>query len=218
MNVSGVIFDMDGLIFDTEKLYYKGTQIIADRMQIPYNKEIYLRFLGMSDDEVWENYHKLYADFGKETVDLFIKDSYAETKNMFEAGEAELKPGVHAVINYLKEEKIPKMLASSNNRELINLLLTKGGLLHEFDDIVSFEDVDRAKPDPEIFEVAVERLGTKKEETLVLEDSDNGVVAASRANIPVIMIPDMIAPSEELRAKTFAVLDSLAEVPSFLKK
>lgn len=215
--VTGIIFDMDGLLFDTEKLYYQGTRTIADKMHIPYRKETYLRFVGVADEDLWAHYHELYADFGKETVDKFIHDAYAETRQMFLDGKAELKPGVPALLDYLNQRRIPKVLASSNNRQMVDLLLQKAGLSHEFSDIISCEDVHRAKPDPEIFELAAERLGTKKTETLVLEDSDNGVIAASRADIPVIMIPDLIAPTEELKAMALKIFDSLSEIPKFLE-
>lgn len=215
--VNGVIFDMDGLIFDTEKLYYEGTKTVAERMDIPYEKETYLRFVGVADEVVWGHYHELYADFGKETVEQFIKGAYAEALQMIHDGRAELKPGVEDLLEYLNTRQIPKVLASSNNRKTIDLLLEKSGLKREFAEIISREDVHRAKPDPEIFELAAERLGTGKRETLVLEDSDNGVIAASRAGIPVIMVPDLIAPTVDLRERALRVFDSLAEVPQFLE-
>ncbi|MHC5372444.1 HAD family hydrolase [Enterococcus sp. LJL120] len=213
--LSGVIFDMDGLIFDTEMLYYKATQKVADDLGFAYSKEVYLDFLGVSDEEVWENYHQIYADKGTEAVDKFINESHAEVLRMFEKGEAALKPGVHQLMDYLNERKIPKIVASSNQRHVIELLLENAELKDEFIDIVSSEDVKRAKPDPEIFEVAVKRLNTAKEETLVLEDSQNGVLAAHKAGIPVIMVPDLLVPTDDLLAKTLHVLDSLEKVPDY---
>lgn len=217
-NISGVIFDMDGLIFDTEQLYYQGTQTIADRMDIPFDKATYLRFVGVSDEELWRNYHVMYKDFGKETVEEFIHDSYHEVLRLFREGKVDKKPGVDRLLAYLNERKIPKLIASSNKREVIELLLGRSGLDREFDTIVCAEDVANAKPDPEIFEIAAGKLATAKEETLILEDSDNGVIAAGRAGIPVIMIPDLIPPSAELRNIALRVFDSLEEVPKFLEK
>lgn len=92
--LNGVIFDMDGLIFDTELLYYQATQIVADQMAIPYTKDVYLAYVGVSDEEVWAAYHERYdAAFGPETVDRFIQAAFDQTLLLFEQGQAALKPG-----------------------------------------------------------------------------------------------------------------------------
>lgn len=218
MNYKAVIFDMDGLLFDTEIVYYEASQMVADQMGFPYDKELYLKYLGVSDEEVWANYHQIFASFGKNNVQKFIKDAYEETIRRFSLGAVQLKPGVIELLDFLEEHRIPKVVASSNQRHIIELLLEKNQLTNYFETIVSAENVKRAKPDPEIFLLAHEYLGTKKQETLVLEDSKNGILAAASAEIPVIMIPDLLAPSEDLQQKTLAVLSSLHEVPGYLKK
>ncbi|HGF7301063.1 TPA: HAD family hydrolase [Enterococcus hirae] len=218
MNYKAVIFDMDGLLFDTEIVYYEASQMVADQMGFPYDKELYLKYLGVSDEEVWANYHQIFASFGKNNVQKFINDAYEETIRRFSLGAVQLKPGVIELLDFLEEHRIPKVVASSNQRHIIELLLEKKHLTNYFETIVSAENVKRAKPDPEIFLLAHEYLGTKKQETLVLEDSKNGILAAASAEIPVIMIPDLLAPSEDLQQKTLAVLSSLHEVPGYLKK
>ena len=218
MNYKAVIFDMDGLLFDTEIVYYEASQMVADQMGFPYDKELYLKYLGVSDEEVLANYHQIFASFGKNNVQKFINDAYEETIRRFSLGAVQLKPGVIELLDFLEEHRIPKVVASSNQRHIIELLLEKNQLTNYFETIVSAENVKRAKPDPEIFLLAHEYLGTKKQETLVLEDSKNGILAAASAEIPVIMIPDLLAPSEDLQQKTLAVLSSLHEVPGYLKK
>lgn len=218
MNYKAVIFDMDGLLFDTEIVYYEASQMVADQMGFPYDKELYLKYLGVSDEEVWANYHQIFASFGKNNVQKFINDAYEETIRRFSLGAVQLKSGVIELLDFLEEHRIPKVVASSNQRHIIELLLEKNQLTNYFETIVSAENVKRAKPDPEIFLLAHEYLGTKKQETLVLEDSKNGILAAASAEIPVIMIPDLLAPSEDLQQKTLAVLSSLHEVPGYLKK
>ncbi|MDO4624564.1 MAG: HAD family phosphatase [Enterococcus hirae] len=218
MDYKAVIFDMDGLLFDTEIVYYEASQMVADQMGFPYDKELYLKYLGVSDEEVWANYHQIFASFGKNNVQKFINDAYEETIRRFSLGAVQLKPGVIELLDFLEEHRIPKVVASSNQRHIIELLLEKNQLTNYFETIVSVENVKRAKPDPEIFLLAHEYLRTKKQETLVLEDSKNGILAAASAEIPVIMIPDLLAPSEDLQQKTLAVLSSLHEVPGYLKK
>lgn len=216
--IDGVIFDMDGLLFDTELIYYQSTQKIADAMSFPYSKELYLEFLGVSDEEVQENYHRIYKDFGKEKVNEFINRSYDETYQVFKSGEVPLKEGVLALLDFLDQQEIPRIVASSNVRPAIELLLEGAGIKERFSGIVSAEDVTRAKPDPEIFQKALANLGTKADSTLIFEDSFHGVTAADAAGIPVIMVPDLLAPTDEIKEKTLEILDSLTQVPAYLKK
>ncbi|MGL4696860.1 HAD family hydrolase [Enterococcus larvae] len=212
----GVIFDMDGLLFDTELIYYESSQKIADLMGFPYSKELYLKFLGVSDEEVQENYHIIFKEYGKEKIEEFIQRSYADTIEAFESGKVPMKQGVRELLDYLEEQQIPKMVASSNVRPAIELLLKNADIFDRFEGIVSAEDVSRAKPDPEIFRKAVGFLKTEPEKTLILEDSSHGVTAAHAAGIPVIMVPDLLQPDEELRSKTLHVLESLIDVPAYL--
>lgn len=216
--IDGVIFDMDGLLFDTELIYYQSTQKIADTMDFPYSKEVYLKFLGVSDEEVQKNYHRIYQDFGKEKVDEFIQRSYDDTYQVFEAGKVPLKEGVLELLDFLEQHEIPKIVASSNVRSAIELLLDGAGIKERFSGIVSAEDVTRAKPDPEIFTKALANLGTKAENTLIFEDSFHGITAADAAGIPVIMVPDLLAPTAEIKEKTVEILESLSEAPTYLKK
>lgn len=217
MSVKGVIFDMDGLIFDTEQLYYAGAQAAADTFGFPYDKELYLNLLGISDEEVIMKYHELFDEkFGVDTVKAFIEAAYENTRLLFAQGKATLKPGVMELLTYLKANKIKWVIASSNQRAVIDELLEQAELTAYFSTVVSAEDVPKAKPDPAIFLAAQNLLGTKKEETLVLEDSQNGVLAAYRAEIPVIMVPDLLPPDADLKNKTVAVVSSLHEVPKFL--
>lgn len=217
-NLQGVIFDMDGLLFDTEMLYYQATQVVADEMELPYTKDIYLQYVGISDEEVWAAYHELYDPvFGKNQVDHFIQTAFDKTLEMFEQGEAQLKPGVIELLDYLEEQTIPYALASSNQRMVIDRLLQASELDKRFSTIVCFDDVARAKPDPEIFLKAHQRLAIPKKNLVIFEDSANGIRAAHAAKIPVIMVPDLIAPDKELISKE-QVLNSLLEAPEYLTK
>lgn len=217
-NIKAVIFDMDGLIFGTESIYYRGSQEVADELGIPYDAEVYNRFLGVGDSEIWATYHQMYdEEFGADLVNDFIKLSYERVVDYLKSGVAEMKPGLLELLSYLEENNIPKIVASSNTIDIIEDLLKKNNLLDSFSKIVSVEDVKNAKPDPEIFNKAQEVLGIDKDNLLILEDSNNGVIAGHAAGIPVIMVPDLIQPDEELRSKTIAVLDSLADVPAFIE-
>lgn len=215
--VKGIIFDMDGLLFDTESIYCEANLVVADKYDIPFTKDTYARFIGISDEEVWAELHKMYADHGEETVQKFIDESWGMAHDRFKTGEVDLKPGVHELLAYLEEKEIPRVLASSNVRPVIEILLEHAGIRDKFSDIISAEDVKFAKPDPEIFVIAAERLGMSSADCLVLEDSKNGILAAEGAGVPVVMVPDIVPPTAELREKTEAVFTSLHDVIEFLE-
>ena len=215
--VKGIIFDMDGLLFDTESIYCEANLVVADKYDIPFTKDTYARFIGISDEEVWAELHKMYADHGEETVQKFIDESWGMAHDRFKTGKVDLKPGVHELLAYLEEKEIPRVLASSNVRPVIEILLEHAGIRDKFSDIISAEDVKFAKPDPEIFVIAAERLGMSGEDCLVLEDSKNGILAAEGASVPVVMVPDIVPPTAELREKTEAVFTSLHDVIEFLE-
>lgn len=100
---------------------------------------------------------------------------------------------------------------------MIEILLEHAGIREKFSDIISAEDVKWAKPDPEIFVIAADRLGIDGADGLILEDSKNGILAAEGAGIPVVMVPDIVPPTDKLKEKTAAVFPTLHDVIDFLE-
>ncbi|MDN6267593.1 MAG: HAD family phosphatase, partial [Tetragenococcus koreensis] len=116
-DVQGIIFDMDGLMFDTETLYYKATQEAADMMGFSYDFATYEKYIGVSDEEVWQAYHEMYDPlFGEQAVNTFINYSFDRAVELFEAGAADLKPGLKELLHYLQEKEVQRCVASSNQR------------------------------------------------------------------------------------------------------
>lgn len=210
-----IIFDMDGLLIDSEQVYYSGSQKIADDYQLDYTKETYLRGIGISDEELYAWYHELYDEIhGKEHIDGFIQDSYAYCLTLFDQGAAKLKQGVIEVLDFCAQHQIKTCVASSNNRMLVEKLLEKQGILSRFDAIFTADDVENAKPEPDLFLAAAAYFHVDNDAMLVLEDSHNGIIAANRAQISVIMIPDLLPPAVDMEME--AVLESLTDIPNYL--
>ncbi|MEG2294642.1 MAG: HAD family phosphatase [Carnobacterium sp.] len=213
--VKAVIFDMDGLIFDTETLYYRSMQEVADRLGLPFDYKYYLKFVGTSDEELHEN---LYRDFkNDEKVATLITDSRTRLDEIVEDEGLMVKAGFIELLDFLEAEGIKKVVASSNLKEMVANFLKRENIQHRFDYFVSGDEVKRAKPDPEIFEKAWSGLAVPKAETLILEDSINGIRAGFDAGIRVIMVPDLIPPSPEAKEKTSAIYEDLSYVKDFIK-
>lgn len=214
--VQGVIFDLDGLLLETEMIYYQANQQIADKMGIPFSKEVYLRYLGLSDEELWKKLHEDFSEFGKENVQLFIDESYKLTKHLFATKPVPVKKGAYELLSWLKGQKIPAVVASSNTKKAVHALLEKNQLNSYFVKIFSADDVSLAKPHPEIVEKAAHFLAFPKENLLMLEDSLNGIKAANGANVPVFLVPDLLTPTEEMIQRSTKVFSNLLEVKDFL--
>ena len=201
MNIKAVLFDMDGLMVDTESLATEAFIHSAKKQGYDMTKEETLLVLGFTTKsiyEFWENYFKNSDVSGKQLVD----DHYKYIENiLFTTGPRKM-PYIEELLKYLKESNYKVAVASSSNMDHIINNMEKTGLKKYIDEFASGAEVENGKPAPDIFLLAAERLGVKPENCLVLEDSKAGVIAGSSAGAKVIMVPDMFSPDEECKGRT----------------
>ncbi|MFO8070141.1 MAG: HAD family phosphatase [Alkalibacterium sp.] len=206
---SVVIFDMDGLMFDTEPIHYKANQKTADALNIPFDYSFYEKFIGVSESDFFE---AMYKQFPEKKVDQFIIDNKINVEDLLFTELPQLKIGLIELLTYLKEEGYKTVVASSSEREIVDRLLQLTNLHTYFDDFIGGDEVAKSKPHPEIFQKAAQLVGDEKSEILVLEDSLNGIRAACSAGYKVIMVPDLIRPTAEAITKTLDICENLEEV------
>lgn len=214
--ITAVLFDMDGLVLDTEKLYTRFWQEAACACGYPMTKE---QALGMRSLNRGAGLSKMQSYFGPDVDYDFIRQKRIELMDTFVEKEGvTLKPGIHELLAFLKERGIKTAIATSSPMERTVLYLTSVGLQNSFDELVSGYMVERGKPEPDIYLYAAEKLGVKPEECMVLEDSPAGILAAHRAGCMPVMIPDQDEPDEETRKLLYAKADSLAAVIALLNE
>lgn len=217
MNIKAVLFDMDGLMVDTESLATEAFIHSAKKQGYDMTKEEILLVLGFTTKsiyEFWENYFKNSDVSGKQLVD----DHYKYIENiLFTTGPRKM-PYIEELLKYLKESNYKVAVASSSNMNHIINNMEKTGLKKYIDEFASGAEVENGKPAPDVFLLAAERLGVKPEECLVLEDSKAGVLAGSSAGAKVIMVPDMFKPDEECKERTYRIVGNLGEVISILEE
>ncbi|MGX7025450.1 HAD family hydrolase [Vagococcus hydrophili] len=217
--ISGVIFDMDGLILDTEAIYSASNIVMAEKYGLKgYDEAYYKTEIGLSEEHVFKKYLEDYPYLEESVIREFFDESRQVVRETFKETGAPLKKGIVELLTYLKQASIPCIVASSNTKETIEDLLVKAELKEFFVDVVSCNDVTHAKPDPEIVEKAVEKLGTPKNETVMLEDSLNGIRASYAAGVSVIMVPDLLAPTDEALEKAHSIKKDLLEVLAFISE
>ena len=216
MSIKAVLFDMDGLMVDTESLATEAFIHSAKKQGYEMTREETLLVLGFTTKsiyEFWENYFKDSNISGKQLVDDHYK--YIEDI-LFTIGPKKM-PFIEELLIYLKDNNYKVAVASSSNMNHIVNNMDKTGLVKYIDELASGAEVENGKPAPDVFLLAAERLGVEPEECLVLEDSKAGVIAGSTVGAKVIMVPDMFEPDEVCKEKAYKIVKNLGEVIKLLE-
>ncbi len=216
--IKAIVFDMDGVIFDSEKLYRKHWMITGAEYGIPEDtmRELCNLIAGSTKER---NERLLKSRFGEDFDYMTFREKTMNRmdRDILENGIA-LKPGVRELFSYLKEKGYLIGLATSTQKERAERNLTNAGILAYFDDIVYGGVVANGKPAPDIYLKACENLGVKPEEAVGIEDSLNGVKSSAAAGLYTIMVVDLIEPTEEIIPLTNQIFDSLFEVMRWLEQ
>lgn len=209
-----IIFDMDGLMFATEQVNYRAfTEVVKQEGYHP-TFEQYTGFLGMHAKDIQKKYYSYYGE-DVDAEGIYKKVGQRARQIILEEGVPE-KKGLRELLEVVREKGLYTAVASGSDTEIIKEYLEKTGLTSYFDIILSSKEVKRGKPYPDIFLKICERLHVDVEETLVLEDSANGVQAALAGNIPVINIPDLLPIPEKQQEQCVAVVEDLSKVISYI--
>ena len=215
--IKAVIFDMDGLMFDTETVYYKANQLTADKYKMDFTIETYMQFVGAGDDIYFKGLREQYKDHPH--IETFIKESTQKAEELLLESNVDKKDGLVELLEYLKKEDIECVVASSSYRKMVEKLTERLGVRKYFKKVVGGDEVPTAKPDPAIFEKAFAKTVLQnKDEALILEDSKNGILAANGAGISVLLVPDLIEPDSEMKEKSVAQKENLHQVIDYIKE
>lgn len=211
-----VVFDMDGILFDTERVCQDSWLEVAKRRGLPGMEEIFPRCIGRNSSDsrqiVLEAYGEDfdYEGFRAETSVWYWR--YIETNGL------PVMPGVELLLRWLKSNSWKLGLASSTRRPTVLKNLEMSGFLEYFPVVVTGDMVEHGKPHPEIYLLACRELGVKPEEAYAIEDSPNGIRSARAAGMLPLMVPDMIAPDEEMEDLSFRIFKNLNQVLTYLKE
>ncbi len=214
MNKKAVIFDMDGVIFDSERLYMECCKEAAEIFGADNIESVVISCIGVNLEKTLRIYREAYGkdfpldDFWHETTSRFRKKTHG--------GLLPVKDGAKEILELLKKNNIPLAIASSTKVGMVCDELKAAGLFDYFDIIVGGDMVSKSKPDPEIFLFAAQKLGYEASDCIIIEDSFNGVRAAHASGAYVIMVPDLVMPDDQIKALADAVLPSLGKAGEYL--
>lgn len=196
--LDAVIFDMDGLMVDTEKVWERSKMRECERLGIPFSHEFDSLTRGTSGKTFVRCVEEYFASIGYPGVDgqAFLDDIWGMADQAFEEGGVEKKPGLDELLVWLAEHDIPRAVASGSKLVQVEHHLSLLGLLDKFTMAVSGFDIANSKPAPDIFLKVARELGSNPATTVVLEDSVNGIKAAHTGGFIPIMVPDRDTPEE----------------------
>ncbi len=205
--IKAAIFDMDGLLIDSERIIMQACIVAAKQIGITYTQAEYVELIGRAGpDSTRIMVEQLGGQANFNQVMQGLDILLAEYNHTFP-----LKNGANKLLKHYQSNNVICSVASSSPIHHITHRLNHVGIFNYFSYITSGQEVTRGKPDPDIYLLAVKKLGLKAEECIAFEDSENGALAAIAAGLKVVVVPDLKQPSDYVRAHCHQVITSLED-------
>lgn len=212
-NFKAAIFDMDGLLLDSEQLALQAFEIGCEQFGLDDQTELFMRFVGTNAEK--GNAEMKQALDGLIDVDNFIKTWRGIYADWIAKKPVPLKAGVKEVLTHLNLLNIPIAVATSTKTAAAKKKLKMAGIFDYFDVVIGGDQVSHSKPNPDIFLKAAATLSFEPSRCIAFEDSPNGVRSAVAAGMTVVQIPDMIKPDSALLSLGHSVFDTLSDVLTY---
>lgn len=213
-NIKGIVFDMDGVLFDSERISLKAWERAGEEIGFHDWERAHRECTGLSRTDA---YVKLAELYGPNFPAQKIREKASEYFYVITA-ESGLPQKYYAkeILEYLKGKGYPLALASSTRRQIVERELKEGGLYDFFDFVIGGDDVTHSKPHPEIYQLACKGINVLPQEAVAIEDSINGILSAHAAGMKCVMVPDQIQPEEKTKNLLYKLCDTLEDIKNFL--
>lgn len=212
--INGAVFDMDGLMFDSERLVYETWQMMMDELGFKYNLDIFKNTIGLRTDLTESYYNSLYGErfcykpLKQRSREIFLK-------RVSEEG-VPIKKGLVELLEFLKSNNLKIAVATSTSAQTAHKIIKMAGVYDYFDTFVCGDDVKNGKPHPEVFLTAAEKLSLPPTECVAFEDSINGIKSAYSAGITTVMVPDYLQPTQEIIPMIDCLCNDLTQAIEFI--
>lgn len=212
--INGAVFDMDGLMFDSERLVYETWQMMMDELGFEYNLDIFKNTIGLRTDMAESYYNSLYGErfcykpLKQRSREIFLK-------RVSEEG-VPIKKGLVELLEFLKSNNLKIAVATSTSAQTAHKIIKMAGVYDYFDTFVCGDDVKNGKPHPEVFLTAAEKLSLPPTECVAFEDSINGIKSAYSAGMTTVMVPDYLQPTQEIIPMIDCLCGDLSQAIEFI--
>ncbi len=214
-----VIFDMDGVIFDSERACLNTWTEAVKGYGITDVEDVFVRCIGTNMNQTRQIVEDAYAaTLGEGISDKLLSESSRLFHERYDGGNLPLKNGVKEILDYLKSKNVRCAVASSTRKAVVEAEFRDAGLLDYFEEIVGGDAVKVSKPDPEIYLMACDKMKVDPSFAFAIEDSYNGIRSAHAAGMKPIMVPDIIPADNEMRELSVVVCDDLLKVIEYFEK
>ncbi len=215
--IKAVIFDVDGVIFDTERMSSRFWIATMKKYGHKMTDETYKKVMGRNFDGVIDGLEKIYNDPDIDFRSIAVEKREAMI-NELDSNRIPVLPGVFEIFEYLKEKGYKIGIATSTGRNLAEKRLKKENIYAYIDEFMFGDEVENSKPNPEIFLKVASKLNLRPEECLVLEDSPSGIKAAFSGGFKCINVVDFKEPTKEMINQSDGICNNLFEVIDWLEK
>lgn len=213
--INGIVFDMDGLMFDTERIAVQAYDYAGEKMGFGKTGYMVMKTLGINKKGSHEIWAKEFGDrFNSADLEKYSLEYFDD---FYKNNKVPVKKGLYDLLDYLRENNYKMAVASSSSQKSVIHHLKDAGIYEYFSVIVCGDMIEKSKPDPEIYLRACELLEEDPSNCIALEDSRNGILAATSAGCKTIMIPDLWQGDEEIDSKLFNKVESLDQVIKILE-
>ena len=213
--LDAIVFDMDGVIFDTETIALRSWQEAADAHNIGDITETAMKCVGRSTVDALRIFEEAYGD--RISIEQMHIECIERFKEIVRTEGMPVKVGARELLEHLKASDIKVALASSTSYQTVVDELKDADLFKYFRVIVGGDMIEHSKPEPEIYLLACEKLGADPTKCIAVEDSRNGIISASRAGMMPLLVPDILKPDEEMLKLAHAKFDDLLQVKDYLE-
>lgn len=205
----GAVFDMDGLMIDSERLVYSIWREMLDEDGKEFNLDIFKKTIGLRSEDSYEYYKSVYSD--DFDYPAYKAESRIRYFKRIEKNGVPVKKGLYEIFDYLKSVGCKISLATSTSSQTALKIMKKINLYDKFDAFVCGDDVKNGKPNPEVFLIAAKKLGLEPVDCVAFEDSINGIKSAHAAGMTTVMVPDLSEPTDEIKPMIDFLCTDLSE-------
>lgn len=214
--IEALVFDMDGLIFDSERVVQRSWNYAGEILGYGQIGEHIYNTLGFNVNRRRVYFQNVFGDdFPMDEFNILTRKRFYE---IVDAEKLEVKKGVRELLEYAKNQGMRIALATSSRREYSTKILTDAGIMQYFSGCVFGDMVERAKPDPEIYMKACESIKMNPGNCMALEDAPAGIRSSCAAGMVPVMVPDLVEPDEEIQKLCYRKVESLLDVITLLEK